>query len=200
MSTKHVILALLDVQPMTGYDLAQNLKISVDTLWAASFGQIYPTLHKLEEEGLVQAESQVRGTKLERIVYRLTPAGTDELQSWLSQPVHYIPLRDPFKLWAAYMDSAPPDVVLRNIDEHIRIFSDRAAALDAISEAIQRGDHPLTRARREHLPPERFERLRRTRSFVFAEMAALARFEVESAKRLRWLAQDLRGSDQAAPG
>jgi PadR family transcriptional regulator, regulatory protein AphA len=191
LSTKHVILALLDVQPMTGYDLAQNLKISVDTLWAASFGQIYPTLHKLEQDGFVQSESQVRGTKMERIVYELTSPGRRELHGWLEQPIQYLPLRDPFKLWAAYLDAAPAKAALRNIEEHIRIFETRAEALDRIANAIQIGEHPLIQARKASLPKAQFERLKRARSVVFSEMAAMARFEIESAKRIRALALEL---------
>ncbi len=41
MSTKHVILGLLSIEPMTGYELTQNMKISVDSLWAATHSQIY---------------------------------------------------------------------------------------------------------------------------------------------------------------
>lgn len=191
MSTKHVILALLSIEPMTGYELTQNMKISVQSLWAATHSQIYPALHKLEEEGLVTGENQVRGQSLQRTVYTLTPAGEQELMNWLRQPIQYLPFRDPFMLWASYMDLCPAEVVFRNIDEHIRLTSNRAEFLDILAQSIASGEHPLVQTRKRHLPTEKVERLQQTRSLIYAELALQARNEVECAKRLRVHAQEL---------
>src|SRR5215831_5823485 len=87
MSTKHVILALLSIEPMTGYELTQNIKISVASLWAATHSQIYPALHKLEEERLVTGEQQVRGQAMLKTIYTITPSGEEEFQHWLEQPI-----------------------------------------------------------------------------------------------------------------
>ncbi len=191
MSTKHVILALLSVEPMTGYELTQNMKISVQSLWAATHSQIYPALHKLEEEGLVTGENQVRGQLLQRTVYALTPAGEQELMSWLRQPIQYLPFRDPFKLWASYMDLCPSEVVFRNIDEHIRLSSNRAEFLDRLAQSIASGEHPLVQARTRHLPADEVERLKQMRSLIYAELAIQARGELECARRLRVYAEEL---------
>jgi len=191
VSTRHVILALLEVEPMNGYDLAQNIKLSVDSLWAATYGQIYPMLHKLEAEGLLTSENQVRGQHMQRVVYSLTPTGRAELERWLQQPIQYLPFRDPFKLWASYIDACPPQAVFRNIAEHIRMHTQRAETLEQVACSIENGTHPLTQMRQEHLPEEKVERLKRARSLVYYELARQARFEVESAKRIWQLATEL---------
>ena len=191
MSTKHALLALLDVQPMSGYELAQNMKISLESLWAASFSQIYPTLHKLEQAGLVSSESTVRGTKMERIVYALTPDGHAELTRWLQEPVSYLPLRDPFMLWASYLDIVPTQRALDIIDNHLRRERERLSVLEGIARAIEQGEHPLTQVRRQTLESRDFDRLRRARSFVYGEMAAQVRFAIGSAERVRELAAEL---------
>jgi PadR family transcriptional regulator, regulatory protein AphA len=191
MSTKHVILALLSIEPMTGYELTQNMKISVQSLWAATHSQIYPALHKLEEEGLVTSEDHVRGQSLQKTVYAITPVGEQELMNWLNQPIQYLPFRDPFKLWASYMDLCPPEIVFRNIDEHIRLSSKRAEFLDKLAHSIAYGEHPLVQARMRHLPDDEVERLKRTRSLIYTELALQARGEVESARRLRAYAEEL---------
>lgn len=191
MSTKHVILALLSIEPMTGYELTQNMKISVQSLWVATHSQIYPALHKLEEEGMVTGENQVRGQSLQKTAYAITPAGEQELMNWLNQPIQYLPYRDPFKLWASYMDLCPPEVVFRNIDEHIRLSSNRAEFLDQLAQSIASGEHPLVQARMRHLPADEVERLKRTRSLIYTEIAVQARSEVESARRLRAYAEEL---------
>lgn len=191
MSTKHVILALLSIEPMTGYDLAQNMKISVESLWTATYSQIYPSLHKLEQEGLVTSENHVRGQHMQRIVYTLTEAGRQAFTAWLHEPIQYLPFRDPFKLWASYIDECPPAVVFRNIAEHIRLHTQRAATLEQIADAIASGEHPLIQAQQAHLPPERVERIKRARALVYYEQAAQARLEVESARRIWRLAHEL---------
>lgn len=191
MSTRYVVLALLEIEPMTGYELTQNIKNSINSLWAATHSQIYPVLHKLEEEGFVTGETQVRGQSLQRIVYTITPAGKGELAGWLSEPVQYLPFRDPFKLWASYLDDCTPEVVFRNIDEHIRLHTKRAEYLEQLARSIAQGKHPLVQARMRHLSPEKVERLKRTRSLLYYELAALARFEVESAQRIRRYAHEL---------
>jgi len=195
VSTRHVILALLEVEPMNGYDLAQNIKLSVDSLWAATYGQIYPMLHKLEEEGLLTSENQVRGQHMQRVVYSITSAGRRELAQWLEQPVQYLPFRDPFKLWASYIDAIPPQTVFRNIAEHIRMHTQRAEALEQIARSIEKGTHPLTKVRQEYLPKEKVERLKRARSLIYYELASQAQFEVESARRIWELAMELYPDD-----
>ena len=191
MSTKYVILALLSIEPMTGYELTQNMKISVESLWAATHSQIYPALHKLEEEGLVSGEQRVRGQEMQKTVYTITPSGQKEFLAWLEQPIQYLPFRDPFKLWASYLDLCSPEVVFHHIDEHIHLHQMRAKHLDRLAKSIAEGEHPLVQARMRHLPAEEVERLKRTRSLIYAELAAQARFEVESAERVRHYAREL---------
>jgi DNA-binding PadR family transcriptional regulator len=163
---------------MTGYELAQNMKISIDSLWAATHSQIYPALRRLEEEQLVSSKS-------------ITPVGEQEFIEWLSQPIQYLPFRDPFKFWASYLDECPPEAVFRTIDAHIRLHTKRAEYLERLARSIAQGDHPLVQARMRHLPQEKVEKLKRTRSFIYYEQAAQARFEIESAQRIRQYAQEL---------
>lgn len=185
MSTRHVILALLDIKPMSGYDLFQNLKISVHSLWSATYGQIYPTLHKLEAEALVTSETLPSGKKRERIVYSLTEAGKNELHTWINSPVTYLPFRDPFRLWATYVDVADKTVALTNIDHHITLNNERAVLLDGIADQIETSTHPLIQVREERLSDERVTLLKQTRALIFRELAHQARNEVESAQRIR---------------
>ncbi len=199
MSTRHVLLALLSIKPMTGYELAQNIKASVDSLWTATHSQIYPALHKLQEEQLVTSESHVRGQLMQRIVYTITDVGNQEFERWLNQPIQYLPFRDPFMLWASYMEACPPDVVFRNIDEHIQLCRLRAESLERIAESILKDAHPLMQARQGRNSPEQIERVRRSRSVVYMELAARMRFEIASAQRLRQVAAELCNTEITEP-
>jgi PadR family transcriptional regulator AphA len=199
MSTRHVILAILNVAPATGYDLAQHEAISTHPLWAAAHSQIYPALHQLSKEGLIESEDRVRGQRQRRVVYRITEAGRREFADWLTRPIQYLPFRDPFRLWSAFINQIPPEVVFRTIDEHIRRCAEKAVHLQEVADAMRRGDHPLMQARIGRVSPEELDRIELARSSAWAEVAALARFDVESAIRVRELALRLHPNYPAPP-
>src|SRR5690554_8174020 len=110
--------------PMSGYDVRRNLDSSLGSIWAASYGQIYPTLHKLAAEGLIDTREQGVGDR-ERIVYSITEAGRTEFRSWLLDPVRYPPYRDPFRFWASYLDVIPLNVARQGILRHISLQDER---------------------------------------------------------------------------
>ena len=68
------LLSLLNEQPMHGYDLIQALSDRFGGTYVPSAGTIYPRLAKLQEEGLVEKETDGRKT-----VYAITDAGRAEL-------------------------------------------------------------------------------------------------------------------------
>lgn len=197
--TRQVILALLHVKPATGYELAQSSAVATDPVWAASHSQIYPALRKLEEEGLVRGESGVRGTRLERRVYEITPAGEEELAKWREEPVQYLPPRDPFRLWVSFINETSPEAVFRNIDEHIRRNLERAERLEEVAASLRDGTHPLIEARRKKVPEKEVARVCQARAAMYFELARLAHFEVESALRLRSVAEELHPDFDAGP-
>lgn len=49
-------------------------------------GEIYPTLKTLEEEGKVEGSREAGERGPDRIVYRITDSGRDELADWLREP------------------------------------------------------------------------------------------------------------------
>lgn len=190
MATKHVLLGLLDIKPMSGYDIRNNLRISLDSLWTASYGQIYPALHKLAAEGLVEAVNEPTGSR-ERIVYHLTDAGRQQFRDWLNQPVEYLPTRDPFRFWASYLDSLSEETVRSTIDRHIRLQEERKLYFRQVIDSIDNGSHPMIQARQETLDAASLQRLKATRTMIFRELIAQADFEIQSAKRIRafWKSQ-----------
>jgi len=80
--TGRVILGMIALGSQTGYDIKQLVDHSTRHFWAASYGQIYPELRRLEEQGLVRGQSDPRGGRA-RTVYELTPAGEAALDGWL---------------------------------------------------------------------------------------------------------------------
>ena len=50
----YAILGFLAQRPMSGYDIKRSVEESVDNFWSESFGQIYPILRRLAEQGMVE--------------------------------------------------------------------------------------------------------------------------------------------------
>ena len=74
-TTPGLVLALLAERPMHGYELAKALEERSAGALALGQGVLYPTLHRLEREGLIRGEWLAASAGPERRVYRLTPAG-----------------------------------------------------------------------------------------------------------------------------
>jgi PadR family transcriptional regulator, regulatory protein AphA len=52
-SSMEVLLGLLTIAPMSGYDLGQLIRDSIHHFWNESFGQIYPNLKQLAAGGFI---------------------------------------------------------------------------------------------------------------------------------------------------
>jgi PadR family transcriptional regulator AphA len=83
--TARVILGMLRIKPMSGYEIKQAVDQSTRFFWAASYGQIYPELRRLSREELIEGEQAARGAR-RRTVYTLTRKGEEALDAWLEEP------------------------------------------------------------------------------------------------------------------
>lgn len=83
---REALLGLLAIRPMSGYDLSRSYQRALQQIWYAPLGQIYPTVRKMQQEGLLNVAIEVQRDRPNRKVYRLTPEGKRLLVSWLSQP------------------------------------------------------------------------------------------------------------------
>jgi PadR family transcriptional regulator, regulatory protein AphA len=106
-----VVLGLLAHGPRSGYDIKTVVDRSTRFFWAASYGQIYPELRRLEREGLVEGEQAPRGGR-DRRVYELTPAGREALVEWLLGESVTIELRDESLLRLFFADALPHEQAL----------------------------------------------------------------------------------------
>lgn len=87
-TTAESVLGLLSLGAMTGYDLRQLIEQSIGNFWSESFGQIYPALKSLVQQGLaeMQETEEESGGRPSRKVYCLTDAGRERLVHWLALP------------------------------------------------------------------------------------------------------------------
>jgi DNA-binding PadR family transcriptional regulator len=135
-----VVLGLLSLGPRSGYDIKTVVDRSTRFFWAASYGQIYPELKRLEEEGLVEGEDQPSGGRNRR-VYRLTAAGREALHDWLLGSTVTIELRDESLLRLFFADALPHDEALMLLEGRKRGHEEYLEVLRAI-QALPGGPDP----------------------------------------------------------
>jgi PadR family transcriptional regulator, regulatory protein AphA len=82
MSLRHGLIGLLAREgPLTGYELTKAFDRSVNFLWHAVQGQIYPELSRLAAAGLIrQTSTGPRGAKR----FEATEEGIAELRRWIT--------------------------------------------------------------------------------------------------------------------
>src|SRR5512145_617818 len=99
MTVRHAILGLLAQKPRHGYEtrIAFEALVGGDANWEVKPAQIYTTLDRLEEAGLVIRDSELgEGDEPSRRVYAITPGGEQVLQDWFDSGVAPEHQRDEF--------------------------------------------------------------------------------------------------------
>ena len=136
-----VLLGLLAQKPLSGYDIKAIVDRSTRFFWAASYGQIYPELKRLEQEGLVEGEDRPNGARSRR-VYKLTPAGHEALVDWLTSPRGPdVELRDESLLRLFFADALPRETALQLLEGRKRGHEEFLEVLQAIA-ALPGGKDP----------------------------------------------------------
>lgn len=104
--------------PMSGYDIKKALEGSASNFWAESYGQIYPILKKLAEEGLARPSPKSDGEGRGRRVYEVTAAGRKALDAWLGEPAEPGPLRNEFLLKIFFGKRLAPEALRKHLETH----------------------------------------------------------------------------------
>jgi PadR family transcriptional regulator AphA len=138
---EYVILGALSLGPRSGYEIKRLVDNSTRFFWAASYGQIYPELKRLEREGHVTAASEPRGGR-PRIRYTLTQAGRDRLLAWLREPGGGYELRDEGLLklfFARALASEEVVEIVRNIRAERQAVLEQLRAVERSGVARETG-------------------------------------------------------------
>jgi DNA-binding PadR family transcriptional regulator len=136
--TGRVILGMIAMGRQTGYEIKQFVDNTTRLFWAASYGQIYPELRRLEATGLVRGRSEPTGDRARR-VYELTDEGTAALRAWLAaedEPLYE--LRDEGMLKLFFSDTLP-EQRLANIRAMRERHQRKLAQLRSIEQAAKGG-------------------------------------------------------------
>jgi DNA-binding PadR family transcriptional regulator len=140
MSVRHALLGLLAQRPRHGYDLHAAFEAVVGgaQTWDVKPAQVYATLARLEEGGLVAQEAVEQAGGPEKRIYAITPAGRLELSRWFGDGVEREHQRDEFfvklMLTLATGEADPRRVIQtqrRRLFHDLHDLTTRRARLDA---------------------------------------------------------------------
>ncbi len=76
-----LVLRLLRPGPLNGWDIMQRIRVVSGEVLSVTPGALYPTLHRLEERGLIAAEWTTSENNRRAKFYELTRAGRKQLKS-----------------------------------------------------------------------------------------------------------------------
>jgi DNA-binding PadR family transcriptional regulator len=135
-SSMEVLLGLLTIESMSGYDLGQTVRTSIGHFWNESYGQIYPNLKKLAAAGLVTGKTEKQRGKPDRQIYSITKKGRERLVAWLKvEPQPEIP-RNELLLKLFFAVQAAPENIFGFVERMARSESATLAKLNGLEAEI----------------------------------------------------------------
>ena len=146
MSVRYAVLGLLAQRPRHGYELRAAFQAFAggEENWSVKPAQIYATLARLEQGGLVVQDGVEQSAGPEKRIYALTSTGCETLKEWFASGVQPEHQRDEFfiKLMIALAsDLADPYTVIhaqRNaLFQRLHEFIDQRSRTDPRKELAE---------------------------------------------------------------
>ena len=143
MSLKYSILGLLHYRDMHGYQIKKTIENQFGHMWTINYGQIYPNLKKLKDEGLVtMIEETNQGEKgPSRKMYSITDKGSRIFLEWLeSLPEKSMLLRDPFLMRFVFFGFGDKKRSIEIVEEQINLYNTQMKKRRENLERLQHHD------------------------------------------------------------
>jgi PadR family transcriptional regulator, regulatory protein AphA len=135
---KYILLGFIKYGPMTGYEIKQNMEHSTAHFWHAHHSQIYTTLRKMEQEGLVSSQLQQQEGSPDRRVYSLLPAGRQILNEWLEHPqTEATPIKEDFLVRIFFSATRDPQEVIAEVRLHIKLHQEKIIIYQATQNHLE---------------------------------------------------------------
>ena len=114
--SQFAVLGILGLGPRSGYDIKKLTDLSTRHFWAENYGNLYPTLKRLEQGVLVTAERRAGDGKPDRKVYTITETGREVLRRWLGAPAEPSPPRNELLLKLFLGRQTAPEVSAAHLE------------------------------------------------------------------------------------
>ncbi len=185
----YVMLGFLSAGAMSGYDVSRRMAATTSHFYRTSFGSIYPSLAKMEAEGLVASDRDDTEGRA-RKAYRILGPGRKALREWLASPLDIA--AGPSLLLARifFLGALEPDRARSALADYRKAAAERRDWLEGALEAaiVELGD--------SRAEPDLFQAATRGFGLEYYEFAEkwLGRLEEAAAKRAKKAAARSRGA------
>jgi PadR family transcriptional regulator AphA len=174
---EYLILGLLILSPMTGYELQQFIKQNLALICSHSAGSIQTAIAKLEREGYITAAEAAKGRRRKKI-FSITGAGRNAFLSWVAQPMQADKVKNMELSRLFFLGLAKPGERITAIRDYIRQMEETQAVLQAIRERFRQ-------VQQEPLPSDRdWDSIFRFQGYTIDYGIAAAGFERDWYSRL----------------
>ena len=135
-ATGRLLLGMVSVKGRrTGYEIKRLVEVSTRFFWAASPGQIYPELRRLEAAGLLTRREEPQGGRA-RNVLSVTEQGERMFREWLtSSSAPVFELRNEALLKLFFADALPTE-------QQVEVVRTMRAQHEAILDGIRKATPP----------------------------------------------------------
>lgn len=138
--TTYAILGILTTGCKSGYAIKQFIDQSLKHFWKISYGQVYPTLKRIVDEGLATVKTLPQAGKPDRKEYDLTQKGKETLNEWLSQPIEQLPSeRNELLLKLFFGRHQSKETALTHLQSYLAQLQDRYQTYQDIEQIIAGG-------------------------------------------------------------
>lgn len=137
--TEIAVLGGLSVEPMSGYALRNAIAETLGHFWSESYGQIYPTLARLESAGLVH---RLEGGRASSSRYEITASGLDRLRDLLREPHDESPPRNGLLLRLFFGRLLGPEICLELIESAASAARRELETYEAIDVVLRQSTDP----------------------------------------------------------
>lgn len=136
---ENLILGLLILSPMTGYELQQFIKKNLALICSHSAGSVQTALSKLEKEGKIAASEATQGKRRKKRFF-ITDAGRTAFSHWVGQPMQAGKVKNMELSRLFFAGLAKPEERLSAIQDYIRQMKETRRVLGAIQARFQQMD------------------------------------------------------------
>jgi DNA-binding PadR family transcriptional regulator len=89
-TTEFVILGVLMVEAMHGYEINRFMSEYLDNIWHIGTSQIYLILRRLEKNKMVTGTVTVQENRLSKKIFKITTDGKEKFIEWVHRPTKHV--------------------------------------------------------------------------------------------------------------
>jgi DNA-binding PadR family transcriptional regulator len=131
-----IVLGFLMETKMTGYEIKKTMEKSTNFFFNTSYGNIYPTLKKLEEAGHLTSEEEIKNGKLNKS-YLITESGKHMFSQWLGENSDIAMIRDEALCRLFFYSHLEKDKIIEELNSYIGRLEAQAETMSKLRKKVQ---------------------------------------------------------------